>query len=232
MSDGADPIRTGAFDTWMEPSTVKQLTDVYIDGELVRQAQGQGATVRDLPDGEQDWRVVSTATHDGSHLAGSTRTVSEWTFRSAGQQGDWTNRLLPMMSAYFGVDINAENLVGEGRKKGSSIPLDLEVGHVAGTAPAGAVTEATLEARTAGGEWVPVTLKGAKTDAPTGAVEGDGDVFVTSRAWVSAFDAQIPVSDKGGWVDLRVTAKDAAGNTFSQEIEKAFQATPAKGVRP
>ena len=39
------------------------------------------------------------------------------------------------------------------------------------------------------------------------------------------------MSDKGGWVDLRVTATDAEGNTFTQEIEKAFEATPAKGVR-
>ena len=40
----------------------------------------------------------------------------------------------------------------------------------------------------------------------------------------------MPVPDKGGWVDLRVTAKDAAGNTFSQEIESAFEAAPAKGA--
>ncbi len=64
---------------------------------------------------------------------------------------------------------------------------------------------------------------------PKGPVEGDGDIFVASRAYVSGFTAQVPVSDKGGWVDLRVTAKDAAGNTFSQEITKAFEATPAKG---
>lgn len=229
-ADGGDPMHTGTFDTWMEPSPVTQLTDIYIDGELVKQAEHQGANVFDLPDGEQDWRVVSTATHDGTHLEGSTRTVSEWTFRSEGKLGDWTQRLLPMIQAYYDVDVNTENLVGEGRKKGSSIPLGLELGHVAGTAPAGAITEATLEARTAGGEWVPVALEAATTDAPTGAVEGDGDIFVKSRAWVSAYAAQIPVSDKGGWVDLRVTAKDAAGNTFSQEIEKAFEATPAKGA--
>ncbi|WP_349427174.1 S8 family serine peptidase [Microbacterium sp. LWS13-1.2] len=230
-ADGGDPEHTGSFDTWMEPSTVHQTADVYIDGQLVKQAEHQGVNVWDLPDGEQEWRVVSTATHDGTHLEGSTKTVSDWTFRSAGKLGDWTNRLLPMIQAYYDVDVNVDNHVGEGRRKGSSIPLGLELGHVAGTAPAGAITDATLEARTAGGEWVPVTLQTAKTDAPTGAVEGDGDVFVTSRAWVSGFTAQIPVSDKGGWVDLRVTAKDAAGNTFSQEIEKAFQATPAKGVR-
>ena len=230
-ADGGSADHTGAFDTWMEPSTVQQLTDIYLDGELVKQASGQGANVYDLPDGEQDWRVVSTATHDGTHLAGSTKTVSEWTFRSTGQLGTWENRLLPMLQAYYDVDVNAENLVGEGRRRGSSIPLGLELGHVAGTAPAGAITTATLEARTAGGEWVPVALDDAETGAPGGGVEGDGDIFVTSRAWVSGYTAQIPVSDKGGWVDLRVTATDAAGNTFSQEIEKAFQATPAKGRR-
>ena len=37
-------------------------------------------------------------------------------------------------------------------------------------------------------------LTSAPTDAPTGAVEGDGDIFVTSRAWVSGFTAQIPVT--------------------------------------
>ena len=92
-------------------------------------------------------------------------------------------------------------------------------------------TEATLEARTSGGEWVPVTLTAAETDAPTGAVDHDGGIFVESRAWVSGYTAQVPVPDRGGWVDLRVTAKDAEGNTFSQEIERAFEATPAKGAR-
>jgi subtilisin family serine protease len=227
-ADGGDPMHTGAFDTYMEPSTVRQLTDVYIDGELVKQSQYQGAPVWDLPDGEQDWRVVSTATHDGSHLAGSTKTVSEWNFRSAGQLGTYENRLLPMIQAFYDVDVNVENLVGEGRKKGTSVALGLELGHVAGTVPAGAITEAKLEARNAGGEWKQISLDSATTDAPTGAVEGDGDIFVKSRAWVSRFSAHVPVSDKGGWVDLRVTAKDAAGNTFSQEIEKAFEVTPVK----
>ncbi|WP_374311916.1 S8 family serine peptidase [Microbacterium sp.] len=232
-ADGGNGDRTGTFDTWAEPAPVQQLTDIYIDGELIAQRERQGANVYDLPDGEnQLWRVVSTATHDGSHLAGSTRTVTDWSFRSSGKLGDWTNRLLPMITAYYDVDVNADNKAGEGRKKGSGVPLGLEVGHVAGTAPAGAITEATLEARTAGGEWKKITLKSATTDAPTGAVEGDGFIFTPSRAWVSGFSAQIPVSDKGGWVDLRVTAKDAEGNTFSQEIEKAFQATAAKGVKP
>ncbi|WP_341998601.1 S8 family serine peptidase [Microbacterium sp. LWH7-1.2] len=230
-ADGGDAQHTGTFDTWIEPSTVHQSTDLYLDGQLVKQTEHQGANIFDLPDGEQRWRVVSTATHDGSHLGGSTKTVSDWSFTSEGKLGDWNNRLLPLIQAYYHVDVNVDNLVGEGRKKGSAIQLGLELGHVAGTVPAGAITEATLEARAQNGEWKPVKLTSAKTDAPTGAVEGDGDIFVKSRAWVSGFTAQIPVSDEGGWVDLRVTAEDGEGNTFTQEIEKAFEATPAKGVR-
>lgn len=228
-ADGGNADHTGTFDTW-NSSTVQQLTDVYIDGELVKQAEHQGANVFDLPDGEQEWRVVSTATHDGSHLAGSTKTVTDWTFRSAGQLGDWNYRLLPMIQAYYDLDVNAQNLAGEGRRKGSAIEMGLELGHVAGATPAGSITEATLEVRGADGAWKPVTLKSAATDAPTGAVEWDGDVFVKSRAWVSGFTAQVPVADKAGWYDLRVTAKDAEGNTFSQEIVKAFQTAPAKGA--
>lgn len=230
-ADGGNADRTGTFDTWMEPATVQQLTDVYIDGELVKHAEHQGANAYGLPDGAQEWRVVNTATHDGSHLEGSTRTVSEWTFRSEGYLGDWNYSFLPMISAYYDVDVNQENIAGEGRRKGSAIAFGLELGHVNGTAPAGAITEAMLEARTAGGEWQPVALETAATDAPTGPVDGRDDIFATSRAWVSGFSAQIPVPDQGGWVDLRVTASDAEGNTFSQEIEKAFEVAPAKGVR-
>jgi hypothetical protein len=229
-ADGGNGDHTGTFDTWSEPSTVHQTADIYLDGQLFRQTEHQGATVFDLPDGEHEWRVVNTATHDGSHLAGSTKTVSDWTFRAEGKLGDWTNRLLPMIQAYYDVDVNRENLVGDGRKKGTGIPLGLELGHVAGSELSGAITEATLEARSENGEWKPVTLKSAKTDAPTGAVEGDGDIFAVSRAWVSGYAAQIPVPDNGGWVDLRVTATDAEGNTCSQQIDRAFQAAPAKGA--
>ena len=230
-ADGGDGEHTGSFDTWNEPYAEQQLTDIYLDGELIAQREGQGANVFGLPDGEHDWRVVSTATHDGSHVAGSTKTVSDWTFRASGMLGDWDFRLLPMIQAYYDVEVNDENRVGEGRRKGSPISLGLELGHVAGSAPAGAITDATLEARAAGGEWVPVALTSAATDAPTGAVEGDGSMFAVSRAWVAGYSAEIPVADTGGWVDLRVTATDAEGNTLTQEIEKAFEATAAKGVR-
>jgi subtilisin family serine protease len=230
-ADGGDPDHTGSFDTYAENAPVKQLTDVWINGQLWASSQYQGGSVVDIPDGTTNWRVVSTATQDGTWIPSSTKTVSEWTFRTTGAVDDYDFHLLPMIQAYYDVEVGKDGRVGEGRRKGSSIPLGLELGHVSGTDPAGKITVAKLEARTAGGKWKTVWLSPAKTNAPAGAVEGDGYIFATSRAYVRGFSADIPVTDAGGWVDLRVTAKDAKGNTFSQEITKAFETTPAKGVK-
>ncbi|GAA1959384.1 S8 family serine peptidase [Microbacterium deminutum] len=227
--DGIDSAHTGSFDTYAENAPVQQLTDVWIDGVQHAASKYQGANVSDIPDGTHNWHVVSAATHDGSHIPSSTKTVSEWNFTATGAVDDYEFHLLPMIQAYYDVEIGKDGRVGADRRKGSSVTLGLELGHVAGADDSGRITGATLEARTAGGKWTKISLRSAWTDAPKGAVAGDGGTFVKSRAYVSAFTGQVPVSDKGGWVDLRVTAKDAAGNTFSQEITKAFEATPVKG---
>ncbi|GAA1992016.1 S8 family serine peptidase [Microbacterium pumilum] len=227
--DGIDSAHTGSFDTYAENAPVQQLTDVYIDGVQLAASKYQGANVSEIPDGTHNWRVVSTATHDGSHIPSSTKTVSEWNFTATGAVDDYATKRLAMIQAYYDVDIAKDGRAGTDRRKGSPVTIGLELGHVAGTDPAGKITSATLEARTTGGKWAKVVLKSAATDAPTGAVANDGDIFVTSRAYVSGYTGKIPVADTGGWIDLRVTAKDAAGNTFSQEITKAFQAAPAKG---
>ena len=53
--------------------------------------------------------------------------------------------------------------------------------------------------------------------------------YPVERPFLETYAAELPVPDAGAWIDLRVTAKDAAGNTFSQEIERAFEAAPSKG---
>jgi hypothetical protein len=95
-----------------------------------------------------------------------------------------------------------------------------------GSAP---VANATLEYRTAGGSWQPVELHVVSTDnsgpgePPVGSIH-----FPTGRAFLTTWDAEIPVSDLGGWINLRVTATDEAGGTFSQEIERAVEVAPVK----
>jgi hypothetical protein len=54
-------------------------------------------------------------------------------------------------------------------------------------------------------------------------------VFPGEREFVTTYAARVPAPDAGAWIDLRVTATDAAGNTFSQEIDRAFEAAPSKG---
>ena len=69
-ADGGSPQHTGAFDVFQPVDDRSQTTDVWVDGELRASVPWQSATVFDLPEGESEWRVVNTAVHDGSYLAG------------------------------------------------------------------------------------------------------------------------------------------------------------------
>lgn len=228
-ADGGSPSHTGGIDMYAGIPGVMQQLDLYVNGELIGSGTDQAVTAWDLPDGESDVRVVNATTHDGTYLSGSTATRSEWSFRSSGAADDYTRQLLPMIQAFYDVELDDDGRAGGDRRKRSPIALGLEVGHVGGATGAAKIASTTLEWRTANGEWAPVTLKPAKTDAPSGPTEPPADGFAQERSFVSAFEAKIPVSDEGGWIDLRVTATDAAGSTFSQEIVRAFEATPAKG---
>ncbi|MET4158501.1 subtilisin family serine protease [Agromyces sp. PvR057] len=228
-ADGANADHTGAFDTYSGAADRSQLTEVYIDGELVESSPFQGATVWDLPDGESEWRVVNTATHDGTYLASSTSTTSEWTFRSTGTASDGSRQLLPMLQAYYDLDLDASGTAGSGRKKGAPVGLGLELGHIAEASGIAALAGATLEARVDGGSWTQVALDATSADTSVDEPSEDGaPMFAEGRDVVTAYAAKIAVPDAGGWVDLRVTATDAAGSTFSQEIERAFEVAAAK----
>ena len=102
---------------------------------------------------------MSTATHDGTHLRSSTKTVTEWTFRSTGHGRRLHRAALPMIQAYYDVDADAAGRSEPGRKAGKPIALGLELGHVAGADRQAEITDATLEMRVAGGEWKAVELE-------------------------------------------------------------------------
>ena len=230
-ADGANPERTGAFDMWSGTDDRAQLTEVYIDGVLAGSSQYQSAYVRNVPDGETDWRIVNRATHDGSALASSIETVTEWTFRSTGAADDRTEQLLPMIQAWYDVELDASGLVGTGRKAGTPVALGVELGHIAGASGSAALSGATLEMRVAGGDWLPVELTSTGDRGVTPGVT-PFVTFPTGRDFVTTYAADLAVPDAGSWVDLRVTATDAAGSTFSQEIVRAFEAAPAKSAGP
>ncbi|GAA1759107.1 S8 family peptidase [Agromyces humatus] len=226
-SDGDSPERTGAFDTYAGIPGIAQSIELHLDGELVKTSQFQGLNLFGIVDGEHDVRVVNTATHDGSATPSSTMTRTEWAFSSTWDSTDYTRQILPMLQAYYDVDLDDSGRVGDDRKKGKPVKLGLELGHVAGAVGSGAITGATLEARVAGGAWTSVDLDVTSAD-DSGPGEPPVDGFPEARAYLTTYDADIRVPDAGGWVDLRVTATDAAGNTFSQEIERAFEAASIK----
>ncbi|TDN87768.1 S8 family serine peptidase [Microbacterium sp. BK668] len=229
--DGGDIRHTGTMDVFSPEPTASISTDLYLDGQLVKTSPFPDTNYWETPDGTSDVRVVTTATHDGSVLPSSTKTVSDWTFRTTGTADDWSNRFLPMLQAWYDVDLDATGLAGAGRKKGAGVPLALEVGHVAGAEDSAPVTTTKLEVRVAGGQWatVPLELESRDTSGPGEAPDG---IFAEGRAYVAAYSAQLTAPDAGGWLDLRVTTADEAGNTLTQEIERALEIAPAKGAKP
>ncbi len=224
--DGGEPEHTGTFDVFAGYPGFSQNTDLYLNGEYVKSSPFQGVNVFGLPDGDAEVRVVNTAVHDGTSLASSTKTVSEWTFTTSGSVDDYSLRLEPMLQAVYDVEPDAAGTVGAGRKKGAPVALGLEIGHIAGAEDSAAVTGTTLEMRVAGGDWVTVPLEVVSGDSGPG--EPPSWIFPEGRAHVTAYQAALPVADAGGWIDLRVKAEDAAGNTFSQEIERAVEVAPVK----
>lgn len=225
-ADGGEPDHTGTFDVFAGYPGFSQVTDFYLNGEYVKSSPFQGVNVFGLPDGDAEARVVNTAVHDGTSLTSSTRTVSEWTFTTSGSVEDYTPQFQPMLQAVYDLDTDASGKAGTGRKKGAPVVLGLEVGHLAGAVGSGAVTGATLEMRVSGGDWRPVPLEVVSTDSGPG--EPPSWIFPEGRAHVTGYQANLPVPDAGAWIDLRITAEDAAGNTFSQEIERAVEVAPVK----
>ncbi|MET0725067.1 MAG: PA domain-containing protein, partial [Leifsonia sp.] len=224
--DGGSPQHTGALDVFEQRPDRAQLTEVWIDGEQRAASPWQSATVFDIPDGEHEWRVLNTATHDGSSMPSSTKTVTEWTFRNTGYADDFTEQTLPMIQAYYDVDADAAGVVGAKRKAGKPVALGLELSHIESADGMAELTDATLEMRAAGGEWTAVAL--AEAAAADEAVASPMINFPEGRPFLRSYTAKLALPDAGGWIDLRVAARDAAGNTFSQEIERAFEAGAAK----
>lgn len=227
-SDGGDALHTGSLEMSEPVPSGTISTDLYVNGELVKQSSWPDTNYWEMPDGSSTVRAVVTTTQDGTLMPSSTKTVTEWDFTSTGTSDDWSNVLQPLIQAYYGVDLDASGTAGANRKKGAALPLRLELGHLAGAAGSGAITTTTAEMRVAGGTWAPVPLTLVSRDT-SGPGEPPTDIFAEGRAYVAAYSAALPVPDAGGWIDLRVTASDTAGNSFRQEIERAIEVSPAPG---
>ncbi|MFE6996361.1 S8 family serine peptidase [Microbacterium sp. NPDC057659] len=222
QADGANPDRTGALDG----DGTTYTGALYADGQKVRDVTGQAPPWTDVPAGQHRLRYEISTGHDGTWLSTSTKVDTAWEFESGGDLGDG---FLPMLQAYYGLDLAADGTTGANRKKGQSVPFTLQLSHLDGAIGSAPVKSATLEMRLPGGEWKKVDLKteSISKDGP-GKMTG---IFANGHVFVASFSARLPVPDAGGFIDLRVTGVDEAGNTVSQQIEKAVEVSAARGAK-
>ncbi|MFJ4467821.1 S8 family serine peptidase [Streptomyces sp. NPDC089424] len=192
--------RTGAPGTLDEPGYPagdKVTAVLHRNGEVVG-SSGAAWGNFPVPAGKAEYRLDLTTERLTDYWRTGTRTATSWTFRSdtAAEQ-----TVLPLLQVDYDVDADLWNRVDGGKRH----ELDLTVRHQDGlTAPAGVrlKVEASFDD---GRTWkAQVRTKDRGHNRFTATVESPGD------------------HRQGGYVTLRVTASDQAGNTVRQTVERAY----------
>ncbi|MCX4514405.1 S8 family serine peptidase [Streptomyces sp. NBC_01619] len=187
----------GTMDEPTYPSGDTVTAVLHRDGKEVSRSNAAWGNFA-VPAGKADYRLDLTTERLSDYWRAGTRTATSWTFRSDTTTAD---TLLPLLQVDYGVPADLWNTVGGGKRH----DLDLTVRNQDGlAAPAG------------------VTLK----------VEASFDDGRTWKARVGVkdrghnrFTATVERPDgqrQGGYVTLRVTASDKAGNTVQQTVERAY----------
>ena len=166
-----------------------------------------------VPAGPAAYKAVLDVNSKWTGTTTSTASHTEFTFGSAkgsgpnapagwycGGESPGGCRVLPVLTAKLHIPLSPVSTLGVGT---STFEVDAAQVQGAATAP---VRGATLQLRPAGAGW---------TSYPLTPVVGSG-----GSAYRAAVD--IPASLRGRAVDVRYTARDAAGATFDQTVSRAF----------
>ena len=146
-----------------------------------------------------EYRFVQEATRPADPWRTSIRTHTTWTFQSR-QTAPLVLDPLPLLQLDYTVDTDLQSNVATGRPEFIGISAE----HAPGAVGGGAVRGVTLAlSYDDGANWQPLALKGA-----------------ASGGWKAT--VVYPRSARGGYVSLRATAWDNAGNRVEQEIIRAF----------
>ncbi|MEU3453185.1 S8 family serine peptidase [Micromonospora sp. NPDC006766] len=169
-------------------------TALYRNGRLLDEQPDAGYGEFTVPPGVADYRLETSATRRFTDL--STEVSAAWTFRSTHVPGDdWAR--LPAMAVRFAPSLAADNSAPAGRA--FTIPVTV---HRQPGAPAATVAALTVDVSYDGGRtWRKADLRR----------QGAG--------WV----ADVRHSAGRGYVSLRATARDSAGNTVTTRIIQAYR---------
>ncbi|MEV7990986.1 S8 family serine peptidase [Streptomyces sp. NPDC086077] len=169
---------------------------LHRDGKVVGRSDAAWGNFP-VPAGQADYRLDLATERLSDYWRTGTRTATSWTFRSDTAAEE---TLLPLLQVDYGVEADLWNRVDGGK----SHQIDLTVRHQDGlAAPFGVQlkVEASFDdGRTWKGQ---VRTKDRGQNRFTATVERPGD-------------------RQGGYVTLRVTASDKAGNTVQQTVERAY----------
>ncbi|WP_406320062.1 S8 family serine peptidase [Streptomyces sp. NBC_01637] len=199
-TEGGIGARTGSAGTVDDPSYLQGDTVaavLYRNGKKVSDAADAWRTFS-VPAGAADYRLDLTTERETEYWQNGTRTSTSWTFRSNTAAKE---TLLPLLQVDYDVPADLSNTV---RSRGRH-DIDLAVRHQDGlAAPAGVKlkVEASFDD---GRSWMgQVRIRDRSHNRYTATIEQPGN------------------QRQGGYVTLRVTATDKAGNSVRQTVERAY----------
>ncbi|WFE23891.1 S8 family serine peptidase [Solwaraspora sp. WMMD937] len=169
-------------------------TVLYRSGKLIGESPEPGYGWFPVPRAQADYRLEVSATHDVGDF--STSVSGAWTFPSGPVTRDQV-AALPVMAVRFTPSVDAGNTAVAGR----AMEIPFTVTHQPGVIGIG-IRRPTVEASYDGGRtWQPADVRSAK----------------------AGWTATVHHPDRDGFVSLRASVTDRAGNTARQTIIQAYR---------
>ncbi|MEU2630212.1 S8 family serine peptidase [Kitasatospora sp. NPDC007106] len=168
----------------------------YQDGELVKTSAWPSLYLDTVPDRPVTYTLDLKAERDPALYRLTPRTHSMWTVRSAPVTDPYEIDVMALLQLDYQLSTDLA-----GNRPGGRQTVGLSASHLPGAAGTGAVTDGTLAVSyDDGATWHPAALERTATGH-----------------WTARFDAP-----SRGFVSLRATARDSAGNRVTQEVIRAY----------
>ncbi|HEY8475090.1 MAG TPA: S8 family serine peptidase [Natronosporangium sp.] len=207
FSDGAGNLAEGQT-SWFENGFTTRF-ELYAGDERIAQSDSSNGQFQ-LPPGSDRLRIVYDV-HNGSpwaYLSTHTRTV--WTFGS-GPTAPGETRIEPLLTVDYDVDVDMRNQLPPPAERRGPHTIELTVGHQPGAPEIPLRGEPSVAVSYDSGQsWRAI---------PNVRELSDGRFVVTLPP--------VAPRDGDGFLSLRIQAEDQAGNSFEQEIIRAY-AVPAR----